>query len=606
MCGILAIIGQDPGDAAVRRMRDAMAHRGPDGSGLWRATGLVMAHRRLAVIDTSVSALQPMHSACGRHAIVYNGELYNDNQLHEALRREPSAFRTTCDTETLVELLASSGLEALRALRGMYAFVWADLDKRLLHLARDPLGIKPLYWARTGQSVTFASEVGAILAHPELRVRPDLLGVSAYLSTARFELDDRTMFEGVFSVRPGEVLTFRIDDWRAEPERSRIPAPPARSEASAADVRTAVEQSVLAHLRTDVPICSLLSGGLDSAIIAGVASRALPGLRTYCAGSDTATGDPEAARAVARELGTDHRETILTREQFLETWRDSVACTGLPACTPNEVAIRLIARALRSDGQVVALTGEGADELFAGYELPMRLASEHIAQGNAEPWRFQLESNAWFATDMKRAVLLPAVWREVENDEAILGVYELLFAEASAHASGELDAHLRFQRRVNLTALLRRLDAMTMLESVEGRTPFADREVLAVAESIPLARLYDPANPDLSQRTKIALREAFRGRVSPVAMDREKASFPLPFQQWMLGARNVLSASSFLKQLFTPAAIHAVASDTQNLWNLAWPMMNLALWGERWWGRYEQIEQILDVKPACSGLVLGS
>lgn len=605
MCGILALIGRDPGDAAVVRMRETMTHRGPDGAGLWRGTNIVMAHRRLAVIDTRDAALQPMHSACGRHVIVYNGELYNDNQLREAMHREPSSYRTSCDTETLVEVLASSGLEALRAMRGMFAFAWADLAKRKLVVCRDPMGIKPVYWARTGQSVTIASEVSAILAHPEMSVRPDLVGVSSYLSTVRAELDDRTMFEGVRVVRPGEVLTFDLDDWRAEPERSSVPMPPARSEASGNDIRSAVEQSVIAHLRTDVPICSLLSGGLDSTIIAGVASRALPGLRTYCAGSDTSDDDPAAARVVAAALGTDHHETILDEAMFLSTWRESVSQTGLPSCTPNEVAIRLIARRLRADGQIVTLTGEGADELFGGYELPMRLASEHVATGNPCPGRFQLESNAWYATDMKRTVLQPGVWREVENDEAIGEVFERLFDQSREHATSELDAHLRFQRRVNLTGLLRRLDAMTMLESVEGRTPFADREVLAVAESVPMGRLYDPDVAEISQRTKIALREAFRNRVNSVAMDRAKASFPLPFQDWMLGARGVLTTSVFLRQLFTPAAIHAVASDTKNLWNLAWPMMNLALWGERWWGKFESMEQILDVKPTRAGLVLG-
>ena len=605
MCGILTLIGRDPGDAAVARMRDTMTHRGPDGAGLWRGTNVVMAHRRLAVIDTRDAALQPMHSACGRHVVVYNGELYNDNQLREAMGRDPSSYRTSCDTETLVELLASSGLEALRAMRGMFAFAWADLAKRKLVVCRDPMGIKPVYWARTGQSVTIASEIGAILSHPEMSVRPDLVGVSSYLSTVRAELDDRTMFEGVRVVRPGEVLTFDLDNWRAEPGRSSVPTAPARSEAGANEIRNAVEQSVISHLRTDVPICSLLSGGLDSTIIAGVASRALPGLRTYCAGSDANDGDPAAAREVAQSLRTDHHETILDEAMFLSTWRESVTQTGLPACTPNEVAIRLIARSLRGDGQIVALTGEGADELFGGYELPLRLASEHVATGNPSPGRFQLESNAWYATDMKRAVLQPGVWREVENDEAIAGVFERLFEQSREHATSELDAHLRFQRRVNLTGLLRRLDAMTMLESVEGRTPFADREVLAVAESVPMARLYDPDVAEISQRTKIALREAFRGRVSDVAMDRAKASFPLPFQDWMLGARGVLTTSAFLRQLFTPAAIHAVASDTKNLWNLAWPMMNLALWGERWWGKFESMDQILDLKPTRAGVVMG-
>lgn len=606
MCGLLTIIGKDPGDDAVIRMRETMHHRGPDGHGYWRATNVVMAHRRLAVIDTSDQGLQPMHSADGKHALVYNGELYNDSQLREAISNSPGRFRSNCDSETLVELLACSGVQAIDALRGMFAFVWADLESRKLYACRDQFGIKPLYWARTGQSVTLASEIPAILAHPEFAVRPDPVGISAYLSTARVELDDRTMFEGVKVVRPGEILVFDMDRPLAEPVRQQIRPVAERSEASAAELRHTLEHSVLAHLRTDVPICSLLSGGLDSAIIAVTAAEALPGLRTYCAGADSETGDPSYARQVAGELGTEHSEIIVDRPTFLSMWREMVGRQGLPMCTPNEVAIRLIARKLRSDGCIVALTGEGADELFAGYELPLRLASEHVASGNPNPGRFQLLSNAWMQPEMKSSILMPSFWRLLSDDEQLIATFEGMFETVSCEAHNDLDAHLRFQRKVNLTGLLRRLDSATMMESIESRTPFADREVLAVAQSIPTARLYDPDIEMISMRTKRALREAFATRINTHIVQREKASFPLPFQEWVGEAAVVLRESSFAKQMFTPAAIHAVANDPAQLWNLAWPMINLAIWGDKWWGSSRTtIDQIMDVKPKAGGLVLG-
>jgi len=606
MCGLLTIIGKDPGDDAVLRMRETMHHRGPDGFGYWRATNIVMAHRRLAVIDTSDHGLQPMHSADGKHVLVYNGELYNDNQLREATGRAPDQFRSSCDSETLIELLACSGAQAIEALRGMFAFVWADLENKKLYACRDAFGIKPLYWARTGQSITLASEIPAILAHPEFAIRPDPVGISAYLTTARVELDDRTMFEGVKVVRPGEILIFDLDHPLTEPVRTMIRPVSARSEASVVELRHTIEHSVLAHLRTDVPICSLLSGGLDSAIIAGTAANALPGLRTYCAGAEAEGGDPEYAREVAKELGTQHSEIIVDRPTFLSMWREMVGRQGLPMCTPNEVAIRLIARKLRSDGCIVALTGEGADELFAGYELPLRMATEHIASGNPNPGRFQLLSNAWMTPEMKSSILIPSLWRLLADDEELVGTFERMFESAAGDAQNDLDAHLRFQRKVNLTGLLRRLDSATMMESVESRTPFADREVLAVAQSIPTARLYDPDTQPLAMRTKRALREAFAQRVSERVMRREKASFPLPFQSWVGEAAVVLRESSFAKQIFTPAAIHAVASDPTQLWNLAWPMLNLAIWGDRWWGSsYATIDQFMDVKPKAGGLVLG-
>ena len=591
-------------------MRESMHHRGPDGAGYWRGTNIVMAHRRLAVIDTSDHGLQPMHSADGDHVLVYNGEIYNDNQLREATGRSSEQFRSSCDSEVLVELLACSGAQAIDALRGMFAFVWADLRARKLYACRDSFGIKPLYWARTGQSITLASEIPAILAHPELTVRPDSVGVSAYLTTVRAEIDDRTMFEGVRIVRPGEILVFDLDDPLARPGRLTVRPVSARSEASPTQLRYTLEHSVLAHLRTDVPICSLLSGGLDSAIIAGTAAAALPGLRTYCAGAQTDAqaegGDPGYARRVAAELGTAHTEIAVDRRGFMEMWREMVDRQGVPMCTPNEVAIRSIARALRGDGCVVALTGEGADELFAGYELPLRMATEHIASGNTHPGRFQLLSNAWVPPQMKPSMLAPALWRLLSDDEELIGLAERVFDESARDAQNELDAHLRFQRTTNLTGLLRRLDSATMMESVESRTPFADREVLAVAQSIPIAKLYDPSVPQVAMRTKRALRQAFASRVSEGVLQREKASFPLPFQEWIGEAGGLLRGSSFAKQIFIPAAIHAVASDPSRLWNLAWPMLNLALWGDRWWGGSQAtIDQFMDAKPKAGGLVLG-
>lgn len=597
MCGILTIIGQDPGNDHVVRMRDTMTHRGPDGAGLWRGTGLVMAHRRLAVIDTSDKGLQPMHSADGRHALVYNGELYNESHLREAIGKAEESYRSHCDTEILIELLACSGAQAIDALRGMFAFVWADLTSRKVYACRDQLGVKPLYWARTGQSITIASEIPAILAHPEFSIQPDIIAISGYLTTARVELDDRTMFDGVHAVRPGEILAFDLDNPLVQPERTTINAPLHRSPATPHEIRHAIEQSVLAHLRTDVPICSLLSGGLDSTIIASVAAPALPGLRTYCAGAESESGDPSFARTVAAELGTQHTEAIVNREDFNSMWQDAVKLQGLPMCTPNEVAIRTIARALRNDGCVVALTGEGADELFAGYEMPMRLAAEHVQAGNAEPGKFQLLSNAWMPPEMKQAVLMPDLYRSLEGDAALFETFEHLYSSAAEGAACELGAHLNFHRSVNLVGLLRRLDCATMLESVESRTPFADREVLSVALSVPVDQNYNPNAEPVALRTKRALREAFQGRVSDTVIDREKASFPLPFQSWIADATDLLNTSSFARQFFTPAAIHTVAADPTGLWNLAWPMMNLAIWGDRWWGRSGA--RLMDAKPSA-------
>ena len=195
-------------------MRDTMAHRGPDGYGLWRRSNLVLAHRRLAVVDLSPDAAQPMLSHDARYAIAYNGELYNDQELRAELHSRGVRFRTRSDTETLLHALATWGPDALPKLRGMFAFAFIDTLTQRLLLARDPLGIKPLYFRLGvhlgGGEIIFASEIPAILAHPDCPVQPDILAVSAYLTTIRTTAGNNTLFEGVRTLRAGEAMSIDL------------------------------------------------------------------------------------------------------------------------------------------------------------------------------------------------------------------------------------------------------------------------------------------------------------------------------------------------------------------------------------------------------------
>jgi asparagine synthase (glutamine-hydrolysing) len=508
MCGILGILGPRGrvigiDDAAVIRMRDRMAHRGPDGAGLWRNGNAILAHRRLAVIDRSEAAGQPMLSGDGRYAIVYNGELYNDAELREELGRAGAAqFRTSSDTETVLAVLARWGPAGLSRLRGMYALGFYDTREGTLLIARDPLGIKPLYYRSgalaDGSSLVFASEIPAILAHPEVSARPDLVGVSGYLTTIRTVLGERTMFEGVRTLRPGQAILF---DASGDEVVSRPVGTGRRAGHAGADAAAVMRDSVERHLRSDVPICCLLSGGLDSSIVAAVAMARLGELRTYCSGTPGPSGEDFAfARLVAEKLGTIHTEAPVSREMFRERWPEMVSRLGVPLSTPNEVAINEVARTLRGQGNIVALSGEGADELFAGYDVPMLDAArfegllprdeKRDAAWNlpevTHPGEFQLYSNAWVSPKAKSAVLREEVWRALEEDHAVKEFYRGEFEAVAGERGDEspLQAHLRFHRRINLAGLLQRLDTATMLASVEGRTPFADREVMEFAEGL--------------------------------------------------------------------------------------------------------------------------
>lgn len=618
MCGILGIasaVGTSVTlrDSEVVAMRDRMTHRGPDDAGLERLGHVVLAHRRLSVVDLSSAGHQPMRigGAAARATggwLVYNGEIYNDADVRRELAALGGAFVSGCDTETVGAACRAWGVEgATRRLRGMYALAWFDEAAQTLTLARDPIGIKPLYYtllagAGGARGLVFASEIGAILAHPLVQRRPDPVAVSAYLTTIRTTMGERTLYEGVRVVRPGEVLRFDLRDAGLAMARSRVDASGwgQRLEGGVERVRDVVRESVRVHLRADVPTCALLSGGLDSSIVCSVAHEHVRSLHTFCSGAPEGAGEASGsedfafARAVAARLGVSHTEAPVTREMFAARWREMVGRMGVPLGTPNEVAINEVARILRRTGHVVALSGEGADEFFGGYDTPLSMAKFHIERGNVDPGMFQLNSAAWAPLGSKPGLLNDKWWRDAGRDEELIATYRSEFDVTADEASGEaeargsrvdaLEVHLRFQQRVNLVGLLQRLDSATMLESVEGRTPLADVAVRGLAWSLPLGMKFEEARPSASEspvtRTKIALREAFRDGLPREVVERRKASFPLPFQTWVADQAALIRGSAFLREVFSEAAIEAVAARPSGLWSLAWPMSNLAMWGE--------------------------
>ncbi len=585
MCGIAGIVtcAHDslhiPG-GVLERMRDRIAHRGPDDAAMWRNNHAAIGFRRLAILDPTDAGAQPIVLRSGRLIVAYNGELYNDAELRAQLRREarePLRFQSSCDAETVARAWERWGLDALDRSRGMFALAVLDLDAKRLTLARDPLGIKPMYlWRgswRGRPQLAFASELSALLEHPAVSREPDPVAVSAYLTTIRTTVAERTLFRDIRAITPGQVVEFDLgDDRLSETTRRLTLAPP-----TTGDTAEVLGDSVRRHLRSDRPICAMLSGGLDSALICRLATDAGATLRTYCAGvADCVDPDADFARAqeMASAIGSTHTETRVDAQAFARVWTDTAARLATPLSTPNEVAIRLVARAMRADGCVVALSGEGADELFAGYESPMRAAAAHIEAGNHNPGAFQLDSNAWIARAAKRGVLAPDAFRSAEHDEHLLQHYIATFAECAA-GNEPLAAHLRFHRRINLVGLLARLDTSTMLEGVEGRTPIADRVVAAHAESLPIADRF-AINADGTSSTKIALRNAARGRLPAAIIRRPKASFPLPFADWMSPVANALSPE--ITDWITPAAIAMVRANPKACWPLAWPILNLALW----------------------------
>jgi asparagine synthase (glutamine-hydrolysing) len=376
MCGIAAIFSTGPtappvdGDE-LGRINDAMIRRGPDGSGLWlsedRRIGL--AHRRLAILDLSDAGSQPMFSADGRVAIVFNGEIYNFRALRRQLEQQGFAFRSQCDTEVLLALYRRDGLAMVDHLRGMFAFALWDGEKRRLVLGRDPFGIKPLYIATANGTIRVASQVKALLAGGGLASAPSAAGHAGFLLWGHVP-EPFTLFQAVEAVPPGKVLSFGADGRREERRffdlRAELAAP-------ASDPGMTLEQaladSVEHHLVSDVPVGLFLSSGIDSAALAGLAARAPLGVEAVTLGfaeyEGTASDEVPLASLIASLYGLKHAVRRVTAADFRQARPRLLDDMDQPSV--DGVNSWMVARAAHEVGLKVALSGLGGDELFAGY-----------------------------------------------------------------------------------------------------------------------------------------------------------------------------------------------------------------------------------------------
>lgn len=602
MCGILGVIGPGglPGsidagaiDAALRHL----AHRGPDDRGQWQSGDgrIRLGHTRLAVIAPGPVGRQPFVGPSGA-VLVYNGELYNDAQVRDQLARHGIHCRSSSDTETVCAALTHRGFEALASFRGMYALAHVSSRGDVVTLARDPLGIKPLYLATLatpqGPVIAFASEIRALAALPFVRVAPDLAGIASYLATIRTTHPvsrwlERTLIEGVFLMAPGVALEINVrsgeQTWRqiSWPQSPESPLDPREARAR---VRETVTTSLTSHLRSDVPLCGLLSGGLDSTILTALAARQLPRLWTYAAGAEASDGDGDLAFAdrVSRVIDSSHAKAVVSERLFLERWQWLVSTARVPLSTPNEVAIHEVAARLRQDGMVVTLSGEGADELFGGYDHALRAILARLGPGstNDDIVAACLAESAWISPDRFAGVLRSGLADHMPTELDLARNWSMALAGESL-PDAPLDAMLRVQRRINLHGLLLRLDSSTMRASVEGRTPFADVVVAAMAESLPSSVKFDPSQHGPTAGKRV-LREAFTDLVPAEVITRPKASFPLPFQAWMHALAAAPRQSPLCREFFSDDAIAVVERQPAEAWRLAWPMINIALFARAW------------------------
>ncbi|TFG96090.1 MAG: asparagine synthase (glutamine-hydrolyzing), partial [Myxococcales bacterium] len=395
MCGIAGAVGFVDHEVreAVRRATRRQAHRGPDGEGYYASSeaagpGVAFGHRRLAVIDLSADGAQPMLDPESGAVIVYNGEVFNFEALRHELVAEGRAFRSGTDTEVVLQAYAHWGLDFVSRLRGMFALAIWDPRHRRLVLARDPLGVKPLYLARIGRPggrdvLVFSSELRALLATGLVERRLDPAGLQGFLWHG-FAVGPGTLVSGVRRLEPGVRLSVDLDDGLAERQERFWSLPPATPGThSVEDLRVELEAAVRMQLVADVPLGVFLSGGVDSSVVMAIAARANGSvLRTFNVGFDEPGFDEsQHARAMAQRFGTEHSEVRLSERAFQERLDDALGSVDQP--TFDALNTYFVSRAAREAGLTVALAGTGGDELFGGYasfhDLPLLARVSRVA-----------------------------------------------------------------------------------------------------------------------------------------------------------------------------------------------------------------------------------
>jgi len=557
VCGIFGWATPRPAPHADRLLdaaSDALAHRGPDGAGRWRARTrdggeVALLHRRLALVDPAGGA-QPFMSADGRYVLSFNGEVYNHVELRQHLLDRGCRFRTASDTEVLIEAWRVWGEDALPRLRGMFAFALFDRTEQRLTLARDRFGKKPLHLAEAFGGVAFASEPQALLSLPGMTRRlnaealPDLL-------LRRYVPGEETLFEGVRRLSPGMVATLvegRIVErrWGRPPLVEVQPRLRSRAAAAAALAET-LDAAVRLRLRADAPAGVFLSGGLDSSTIAALAARHAPVLRTYAAGfAETGLSEAPHAQRVAERLGARHETLIVTPEAFARRWPEAVRARGAPLGEASDIPLFMLAEAAAS-GVKIALTGEGADEVFLGY--PKHRAERWTPAYRAlvtpaahrrliEPLLRRLPFAGPRARSAARALCEedPAarsiLWFAndgVEDVAALCGRAPRLDRRSHPDLSALRAALLADQSDWLSSHLLERGDRMLMAFGIEGRAPFLDAEVAALAARAPDAMHFD------RRGGKALLRAVAQPLLDAETLARGKAGFPTPINAWFRG-----------------------------------------------------------------------
>ncbi len=622
MCGIAGVFADTlpPGRAEiVEAMATRLHHRGPDGKGFAHDPSFILGHTRLAVIDVATGA-QPQTTPDGRYVLIFNGEIYNYRELRAELEQAGAHFQTQSDTEVLLQLLARYGENALQKLTGMFALAFVDTREKTLLLARDHFGIKPLYYFETpAGEVVFASEIKALLVHPEAPRKRSSRGLSQYLAF-QFCFDDLTLFDGIRKLPPGFVLkrcargpcevrrywdlNFQIDE--DHNERYFFDR-----------LEQLMENAVRLQLRSDVPLGAYLSGGLDSSLVSAYARdfTAAP-LKVFHGRFDAGPAYDESryARAVAQSIGADYHEVVARPEDFVEHMPALIRAMDEPAAGPGLFPQFLVSRLAREHVTVV-LGGQGGDEIFGGYARYLVAYLEQALKGAIYETQEEKQHLVTLASivsnlsvlqeyvpmmrgfwsdglfeDMDRryfrlinrmpdvsSLLAPDLMAQWNPDE--------LFASFSKEFNypdtlSYINKMTHFDLRAQLPALLQVEDRVSMAVSLESRVPLLDHHVVDFVTTMP------PAMKFKGGRLKHLLKRLASPHLPAAIVERkDKMGFPVPLTEWMIQgpvrdfvADTVLSTAARQRGIFRPEGVEQLISREVPFGRQLWAVLSLELW----------------------------
>ncbi len=570
MCGIAGYMGECD-KRILRKMLDVISYRGPDDWGVYTDKGVGLGNRRLSIIDLKTGK-QPIHNEEGDVWVVYNGEIYNYKNLRSELEKKKHKFYTASDTEVLVHAYEEWGENFVSRLRGIWAFALWDARRKKLLLGRDELGVKPLYYSLIGGKLLFGSEIKCILQNAEIKRKLNPRALECFLAFGS-AFGEETLFEGIKKILPGHLLSW-------EKARARIsrywepvmdPRPGDETE-FAARIKNLLSESVEIELMSDVPLGAFLSGGVDSSAVVGLMSKFVDKpVKTFTVGFGEKDDEVEYARAVSEHFGTDHRELMVDEHRVVKlvprlAWHfDDL--TGDAAAVPTYFVSELARRHVK-----VVLTGEGGDELFAGYN------------------RYKIMSGAlWFVPKSFRVNFFKdvvSIFKEREINgmlprQAHGNAFDRFFRLYFKIRADPLNQALLWgMAEVLPNQLLSKVDRTTMANSLEARVPFLDKEMVGLAGEL-------PTNMKMRVFTgKHILRKAVRELVPHDILRRKKHGFDVPLLAWFSGelgeyAQQILSdrdarVRRYIEgfEKFIPDKMRTDKKQARKIWHL----LVLELW----------------------------